>query len=195
MTFANLLHTASCEVIFDLWEEEEINQSITRWLSCQIYKASKIIIVNSEGAYRKFRCPETFEYVSIWTMIDTFLMAFNMTRNNCTHPSEREHFLKKVMMVYMPYTKQHFMIDYVFGQKSRPNYNVVDDLDKIILRIHDLSLYAPGFRFCLASNYSSSEKESLTKAIQKMATVVDREPDWFENNHRKITKSRPGPPS
>uniref|UniRef100_A0A0M3JXW2 SEFIR domain-containing protein n=1 Tax=Anisakis simplex TaxID=6269 RepID=A0A0M3JXW2_ANISI len=172
LAFAEYLRDVfSFQVHLDVWEGDEIERNLMDYVSSSIVNADKVIILNSVGAYYRYRNKIEHEkrverishtlYDRLYeTQIDQALMHRCVISVRFTYTSYS-----------MVLPALNFSLQYILPDNIAPLISNLSDTDMK----YDSRFYS----------YNAAQMK-LNSAITRMSNLIASDPDWFQETHHIV---------
>ena len=186
-----------CRVVLDLWEEASIRQkTFWEWTMDQTNSADTVLIIGSEGAYRKISARRENKFYPVaedahvlGAMFSTAMLA--VQRNSpyedrgryvaATFEYSRDVRGAKQILMSLTGNNNHYML--------------MAHLEDLLLRIHNVGKYSPGYIRMTTSdgNWQDSKlAHELAEAISEADYFHKSNPDWFTDLYGKAEEIASG---
>ncbi|XP_023933624.1 interleukin-17 receptor D-like isoform X2 [Lingula anatina] len=196
LNFANFLQAACyCDVILDWWCRREIfSEGKTAWLSKNIEKAECVLVVSSEGAYRRFNAHlqgRSFDSLGNSSPLsDMFMHGLSMLRQRYF----TEHNYSKYINVRFTYTPVAFSLPDMHN-----NVVLMDHIDDLFFHIHGIEKYDHGVKRTaerinrddyFTDPMGNPEGVNLHNAIREATDFFNDHKDWFNDQEFELKPPR-----
>ncbi|XP_013392124.1 uncharacterized protein LOC106160152 isoform X1 [Lingula anatina] len=193
--FANFLKfQCGCDVILDLWSHHDIMCEMkTGWLTKSCDRADIVLIINSEGAYKRFRARQNGEvYDKLENQSptsDMYLQVITMIR---------ERYFKETTVPCAKYVNVHFGYtpDTYIIPDIQPKFLLMNHMESLFFHIHGIEQYQPGSKYTVEGisdldYYSQPEQNpegvKLYQAIREAENYFSENKNWFSERYGKPT--------
>lgn len=180
-----------CDVIMDDFNQEQVQKDHLAWLMKFLDTSQKIILVHSEGAFKKYHAKRSGDpYRSLSARkADLFTPAVEMLIKERSQGGFSFKSAQNTVSVFLPYTPREYVI-----KEASPsfNYSLMTDMDSLVYHIHNLPRDEPKAKSMaekvnLANYRFLPEGKRLLAAIADNRKFLEDNPHWFEKEYVRMT--------
>lgn len=178
--FARFLQEAcGFDVIFELWDEENLYQNTTRWMEKSLQNADKVIVIWSPGATARWRhyygCSASDRPTGPSNAGDLFTPVVEQIFKDLFTNSV----LSKYYLAFFDYGDRNcFVVPQLQKQVSKI-YCLMNDFQELYCCLKDVEMYRPGGMFQIEESDKSFRTE-LENNIKEMRNLASNCENWLD---------------
>ena len=191
---AHLMTDYGFEVIFELWEPNELAQNCTQWMHNSMNRADKIIVIWSPGATKRW---ENYKVASKSNAVpgrivpsdDTFTPVVSQILSDLF----RRRNMGKYYFAFFDYGDQNCAPVAELQDHVCQTFVLMKDFDRLYFHLKNLEIHGPGVEI-RAQPAGQAYRLQLEKVILHMQNLVSNCEDWY-NIRNDVAIPNPAPES